>query len=195
MNPKYKDEKLNKEEDRKTIDQILNGDINKFSVLQKKYYYLVLTLVRKIIKDDDDADDVVQETFIKVYHSLSTYSSEYAFSSWIYRIASNTCIDFIRVKKDLVHYDATDIEFEDSSLIPDQDIIANEKMKIIENAINDLPKVYREIFVLRYKEELKYEEISASLNIPLGTVKTNLFRAKKYVEIFLKKYPAVFNLS
>ena len=194
MNIKYSDEKINKEEDKKTIDQILRGDVNKFTILQKKYYYLVLSLVRKIIRNDDDAEDIIQETFIKVYNSLASYNSEYAFSSWIYRIASNTCIDFFRLKKDLVYYDEEE-EFEDISLSPDKNIIENEKIKIIEDAINDLPDKYKELFILRHKEELRYEEISEKLNMPLGTVKTNLFRAKKYIELFLKKYPTVFNIS
>ncbi|MCL2039911.1 MAG: RNA polymerase sigma factor [Bacteroidetes bacterium] len=194
MKSKDNEEKASKEEDKKVIALILSGDINKFAILQKKYYYLVLSLVRKIIKNDDDAEDVIQESFIKVYNSLASYNSEYAFSSWLYRIVSNACIDFFRVKKDLLYYDE-DEEFEDSSLIPDNSIIESEKTKIIEDAINNLPPKYKEIFILRHKEELSYEEISLQLNMQLGTVKTNLFRARKCIELFLRKYPSVFNFS
>ena len=195
MKPKNNEQqKANKDEDKKTIEQILTGDVNKFAILRKKYYYLVLSLVRKIIKDELDAEDVIQETFIKVYNSLASYNSEYAFSSWLYRITSNACIDYLRFKKDLRYYD-DDEEFEDSSLIPDKNIIENEKAKIIEDAINNLPSKYKELFTLRHTEELQYDEISKKLNMPLGTVKTNLFRARKCIELSLKKYPAVFNLS
>jgi RNA polymerase sigma-70 factor (ECF subfamily) len=198
------DDKLlnSKEEDRKIIQAILEGDVNKFAVLQKKYHYLIYSLVRKIIKDDDDVEDVLQETFIKAYNALSSYSFEYAFSSWIYKIASNSCIDFLRKKKNLIYYERFHNEaneddkyqIEDDSFTPEGFMIDKEKKEIIKNAIYALPSKYKELILMRHEEELSYQEISEKLDIPLGTVKVNLFRARKILELQLRKFPTIFNI-
>ncbi len=177
------------EEDRFAVRQILeNGDHSYFTFIQNKYYKIIASLIRRMIKDEDDVEDLTQETFIKAYSALSTYRSEYAFSSWIYRIASNNCIDFLRKKRfptisiDKPIESAEDdiyFEIEDKTTIPDLNIMSEEKRQIIEDSINSLPENYREIIKLRHEEELDYSEISAKLGLPLGTVKAHLFRARK----------------
>lgn len=190
---------INKNEDYEIIKQILSGNINKFSIIQNKYYYLIFSLVKKIIKDPDDIEDIIQETFIKAYSKLITYNNDHSFSSWIYKIASNNCIDFIRRKKKLSYdniideYNAEEgFQIEDITFMPDKDIMNTERSKIIKDTIKHLPDRYKLLIKLRYEDELKCEDIATQLNIPLGTVKTHLFRARKIMGLALKKYPEVF---
>lgn len=186
------------EEDIATVRQILElGDKSAFSILQKKYKTVISSLIRRMIKDEDDVDDLTQETFIKAYNALSTYRFEYAFSSWIYRIASNNCIDFLRKKRfptisiskplDCGDEDLY-LEIEDSSSIPDMQVLSDEKQKIMNDAIDALPENYRKIIIMRHYEDLDYNEISDKLSLPLGTVKAHLFRARKILMIDLKKH-------
>lgn len=186
------------EEDLAAIAKILDdGDNSAFKFLQNKYSKIISALIRKMIKDEDDIDDLTQETFIKAYNALTTFRRDYPFSSWIYRIASNTCIDFLRKKRfptisinKPVESSEDDlyIEIEDSSNIPDMNVLSEEKRKIIDEAINALPDNYRMIIKMRHEEDMEYNEISDKLGIPLGTVKAHLFRARKILMIDLKKH-------
>lgn len=186
------------EDDLKAVRQILEfGDTSAFSFLQKKYTSVISSLIRRMIKDEDDVDDLTQETFIKAYNALRTFRQEYAFSSWIYRIASNNCIDFLRKKRFPTisinkPLDCSDddlfLEIEDSSNIPDLKVISEEKLKILNDAIDALPENYQKIIKMRHFDELDYNEIAEKLELPLGTVKAHLFRARKILLIDLKKH-------
>jgi len=186
------------QEDRELILRILNNnDELAYKILEKKYSKIVANLIRKMIKDDDDVADLLQETFIKAFASLRSYKFEYSFSSWLYRIASNNCIDFIRRRKFhfvSIHCDRNNSQDEPFIEIPDEDktadakIIEQEKQEIINKAINELPEKYREIIKLRHIEELDYTQIAKRLGMPLGSVKANLFRARKILHLSLKRY-------
>ncbi len=189
-----------KNDDLAIIEEILNGNKNLFSVLQKKYSKLIKTLIRKMIKDEDDVEDLVQETFIKAYKSLDRFQSNYTFSSWIYKIASNSCIDFLRKKRlNIVSLDQPftnknddedniHLEIEDNSYQPDIEFINNERKNALIDSIENLPEKYKIIIKMRHEEELDYNEIAEKLNLPLGTVKVHLFRARKLLLDNLKKY-------
>jgi len=188
------------EEDNKAIRSILAGDDKSFAFLQKKYNGLIAALVRKMIRDIDDADDLVQVTFIKAYKSLDKFNFQYSFSSWVYRIASNTCIDFLRKKRfDTISinqsYDGEDentFDIADNSYVPDITLLKEERSSIIKEAIDSLPENYRVIINMRHKDEMDYNEISEKLNIPLGTVKAHLFRARKLLYQELKNKMHIF---
>ncbi|MDT3741380.1 MAG: sigma-70 family RNA polymerase sigma factor [Candidatus Kapabacteria bacterium] len=193
----------NSNEDAEVIIRILDGEINAFGILQKKYKRVISSLIRKMIKDEDDIDDLVQETFIKAYRALDRYQSSYSFSAWIYRIASNTCIDFLRKKRlNIISIDqpigTTDeedglfFEIEDNSYQPDVEFINNERKAALYSAIDSLPEKYRLIIKLRHEEELDYNEIALKLDMPLGTVKAHLFRARKMLLDDLKKINHLF---
>jgi RNA polymerase sigma-70 factor (ECF subfamily) len=176
------------DEDYNIILRILDGETADFEILQKKYKRVISSLIRRMIKDEDDIDDLTQETFIKTYNALDKFQHGFSFSSWIYRIASNTCIDFLRKKRfNFVYIDQPInnneeeqfIEIEDSSYQPDKEYLINERKNILKNAIDTLPENYREIIKMRHEDELDYKEISTQLDIPLGTVKAHLFRARK----------------
>ena len=141
-----------------------------------------------MIKNDSDVEDLVQETFIKAYKALDKFKFNYSFSAWIYRIASNNTIDFLRKRRfDTFSIDkpignAEDenyFEIEDNSYSPDANVLDEQKSEIIQDAIDSLPENYREIILLRHEEELDYKAIADKLDLPLGTVKAHLFRARK----------------
>jgi len=190
-----KDKKLSNEEDFESVRQILAGDSSAFANIQNKYQGKIAALIRRMIKNPDDVEDLTQETFIKAYNALPKFQFGYSFSAWIYRIASNNCIDFLRKRRfhtisiDQPLGDPEDdnfFEIEDNTYIPDLDVLSNEKKQIINDAIKELPDNYREIIELRHKGEMDYKEISAKLDLPLGTVKAHLFRARKILLEALK---------
>jgi RNA polymerase sigma factor (sigma-70 family) len=184
-----KEQKIkNVDEDFEIIKSILAGKTNDFEKLQKKYKRQIHNLIKRMIKNDDDVDDLTQESFIKAYNALNTFQFGYSFSAWLYRIASNNCIDFLRKKRfDTISinqpsYDSDEeqeFEIEDNSYVPDLNMLAEERRKVLVNAIESLPENYREIIKLRHEEELDYNQISIKLDLPLGTVKAHLFRARK----------------
>ncbi len=196
--------KQSREDDNKVIRCIIDGDKNAYFILQNKYKNIIAAHIRRIIQDEDDIDDLTQETFIKAYKAIETFNFNYAFYAWLCKIASNTCIDFLRKKR----YHTISLnrpldennpeyffEIEDSSTIPDLDIIASEKHHILQKAINSLPEKYSTIIKLRHSEELDYAEIAEKLKLPLGTVKVNLFRARKMLGIELRKYSELFDIN
>jgi len=182
-------------DEKEIIKLILNGEKDYFILIQKKYYSLIYNLIRKIIKDEDDIDDLVQETFIKVYKALPNFQFNFNFSSWIYKIASNNCIDFIRRKKlNFVYIDKNDeneddeykFDIKDPNFTPEEQLQVKERSQLLKEAIKKLPKNYQQVIHLRHEEELDYQEIAERLNIPLGTVKIHLFRARKQLLDILK---------
>lgn len=194
-----------KQEDFDAIRRVLEGDNSAYEFLQKKYKNLIYSLVKKMIKNDSDVEDLVQETFIKAYKALDKFKFNYSFSAWIYRIASNNTIDFLRKRRfDTFSIDkpignAEDenyFEIEDNSYSPDADLISEQKADIIKAAIDTLPENYREIIILRHEEELDYKAIAEQLDLPLGTVKAHLFRARKLLYEELKdKYNLLNNIK
>jgi len=178
-------------EDSDAVKKCLNGDNFYFRVLEKKYKKLIASLIRRMIKDEEDVLDLTQETFIKAYNALDTFQEGYSFSSWIYRIASNNCIDFLRKKRfqtvslDQPLFDSDD-DVEDVTSRPDNNYLAEERREIINKAIEELPDSYKEIIKLRHEDDLDYTEIANELNMPIGTVKAHLFRARKLLLHSLK---------
>lgn len=203
QNKKNKSE--SKQEDFDAIKRVLEGDNSAYEFLQKKYKNLIYSLVKKMIKNDSDVEDLVQETFIKAYKALDKFKFNYSFSAWIYRIASNNTIDFLRKRRfDTFSIDkpignAEDenyFEIEDNSYSPDSELINQQKSDIISTAIDTLPENYREIILLRHEEELDYKTIADQLDLPLGTVKAHLFRARKLLYEELKdKYNLLNNIK
>lgn len=184
---KEKNIKSNKE-DYKAIKEIIAGNPSSFDFIQKKYKPLLSIMIRRMVRNEDDVQDLVQDTFIKAYNALDKFKFGYSFSAWIYRIASNTCIDFLRKKRfQFISIDRpnfTDdedyvLEIEDRNHMPDLEVIQNDKQLAINEAMEQLPENFRKIIQLRHEQELDYQEIARILDIPLGTVKAHLFRARK----------------
>ena len=205
MSTKTKEQqKKSNEEDFEAIRKILAGNTREFDFLQKKYKFLISSLIRKMVSNEDDVEDLTQESFIKAYKALDKFQFGYSFSAWIYRIASNTCIDFLRKKRfktisinKPLNDDDDDyfIEIEDRSYIPENQVLKLERKELLDNAISELPDNYKEIIRLRHNEELDYKEIADKLDLPLGTVKAHLFRARKMLYEILKKQVHLFKGS
>jgi RNA polymerase sigma-70 factor (ECF subfamily) len=189
------------EEDLIAVNRVLAGDKSAFEILQKRYKRIISSLIRRMVRNEDDVDDLIQETFIKAYNALSTFQSGYSFSAWLYRIASNTCIDFLRKRRfDTISInnpmpssdEEQTLDIHDSTYLPDVNLLNEERKKALNEAIANLPENYRKIIKLRHEEELDYNQIADILGIPLGTVKAHLFRARKILLTKLKKNKHLF---
>ncbi len=192
-------------EDCLIIRDVLAGNTNSFEKLQKKYRRQIQGLMRRMVRDQDDVDDLVQVTFIKAYNALPTFLCEHSFEKWLYKIASNNCIDYLRRKRfAMISIDApipgsdsdSGMEIEDpSSPQPDGAMLSAERTKFIQEAFEALPPKYKEVIRMRHHEELEYNEIAEKLQLPLGTVKAHIFRARQMMYKKLQKHRSMFQSS
>jgi RNA polymerase sigma factor (sigma-70 family) len=175
------------EDDLIIIRSVLSGDSSQFALLWQKYNKQIFANVLKLVRSIDDADDIVQDTFLKAFNALHSYNQTFPFPAWLYKIASNTCIDYFRRKRirpisiDNINREGGDIYdiIPDKSTPIDVNIINNETKEELLKAVEQLPLRFKQCIQLRHFEELSYEEISIKMNLPLGTVKITLFRARK----------------
>jgi RNA polymerase sigma-70 factor (ECF subfamily) len=147
--------------------------------------------VQRFISDPDDVEDVVMDTFGKAFSNIRNYTPDYGFNTWLFKIATNRCIDHIRKKRLSTTSINTTYNDEDGNyyginlnsgdLTPEEETIREQKIKLMRQFVNKLKPNYRLLVELRYFEELSYEEISDRLNIPIGTVKAQLFRARDFL--------------
>lgn len=166
-----------------------------FEELVRRYQRPITNYVFRMLNDYDSSLDVTQEVFIKVYNSLERYSSEYKFSTWLYRIAHNAAIDHIRRRSpnsqslEAENKDgAYQLQIESPNPTPEQERERSEWRTEIEAVVKCLPAVYRELIMLRHAQDLSYDEIAEITNLPLGTVKNRLFRAREMMrEIFIER--------
>ena len=172
-----------------------DGNDSAFEYLVRKHERLVFTAVYGIVGNPDDAMDVSQEVFLKVYKSLSSFKGDSEFSTWLYRIAKNCALDFVRQKKaPLVSIDTSgeenegfDIPDESIKSNPEKSALSNEKREILHKALGLLSDEHREIIILRDMNDYSYEEIANRLEIEPGTVKSRLFRAREQLRKILLK--------
>lgn len=180
--------------EKKIIEKVLGGDANAFEELVLKYEKTVYNLALRMVGDRDDAFDMTQEAFIKAYGSLSSFRGDSKFSVWIYRIATNVCLDFLRSKsrKQQVSLTVSNDDDEDAQLdIPDpkadpeQQLIKKISMQSVEEGLKTLPDKQRQILVMRELGGMSYAEIGKALSLEEGTVKSRIFRARKRLCTFL----------
>lgn len=184
-----------REEDALLIKRALHGDQKAFKKLRYKYHDAIYNLVYRMIHEKEEVEDLTQEAFIKAFTSLSSFNEEYAFSTWLYKIASNNSIDYIRKKKlqtfsidKPIESKDSDFTFEvpDSTFEPDLEMIARQRKNMLEEAVNALPPKYRQVILMRHVDELEYQEIAKQLKLPLGTVKAHIFRAREMLYKYLR---------
>jgi RNA polymerase sigma factor (sigma-70 family) len=184
-----------KEKDFILIREAKAGNTQAYDELINKYKIAVFNLVFRMVRNQHDAEDLTQEAFIKVYNSLNSFNEEYAFSTWLFKIATNNCIDYFRKRKlqtlsldKPIQYKDSEMqqEYPDPELNAEKILIARERSRIIQEAINSLPKKYYRAIDLRHRAEKSYEEIAEILNLPLGTVKARIFRAREMLNKRLK---------
>jgi len=165
-------------EDMSIVTQVQNGNKDAFSLLVAKYERLVMSITFRFMRNDQGAEDAAQEAFMKAYLHLDSYNPEYRFSTWISRIAQNICIDMYRKRKDCVSLDEALYKVDDSAG-PEHTVILREQKLEIQNEINHLDEIYREPLMMYHRKQMKYEEISDVLNIPMSMVKNRIFRARR----------------
>jgi len=170
------------------IKSALGGDQKAFHSLRLKYYNAIFRLINRIIRSREEVEDLTQEAFIKAFTSLDRFDNQYSFSTWLYKIATNNSIDHIRKKKlqtfsinKPIESEESDYSFElpDTDLEPDQELIASQRKKMLDEAMNALPSKYRQVILMRHVDEKEYQEIAKTLKLPLGTVKAHIFRARE----------------
>jgi len=173
------------------------NDQRAYAELMNNYRESLYMLMFKMVNNQYDAEDLTIEAFGKAFRNLSQYTSDYAFSTWLFKIASNNCVDFLRKKRVNLyemdkHFDEKEdsyISFEvnDDKPTPEEKLFAKEKAKLIRQYVDMLKPHYRELIELRYFEELSYEEIAERMQIPMGSVKGKLFRAKDMLQVIMKE--------
>lgn len=167
-------------------------DQKAYAKLMSLYRDSIYFMLLKMISNKDDAEDLTIEAFGKAFIRLHQYTPTYAFSTWLFRIASNNCIDFLRKKRmNLLSIDNDDddsptINLKSTTLNPEQQAIKDQKHMVMHEVVGKLKPRYKILIQLRYFEELSYEEISKELDMPLGTVKAQLFRAREVLQGILK---------
>lgn len=182
--------------DEKTvIHAVKAGDSEAYGQIVKAYEKQIYNLCLRMVSDPADAEDLTQEAFVKAWQGLEFYKFEAAFSTWLYRLTTNLCIDFIRKKKRrpvssmTVEEDGEigELEFPDTGLLPEEEILRRERQCQLCNAMEALDEEGRAIITLRVVDELSYEQIAKVLDIKVGTVKSRLARARDRLRKILYK--------
>ncbi|MFO7825800.1 MAG: sigma-70 family RNA polymerase sigma factor [Cyclobacterium sp.] len=177
-------------EDFELIDKaVKEKDQQAYASLMKRYKKAVYFMILKMIRDADDAEDLTMEAFAKAFRNLHKFKKDYTFSTWLFRIATNNTIDFIRKKKlktMSLNNTMTDdggntvnIDIEDDDNNPQDEFIKTQRKEMVRIFVSKLPAKYRKLVKLRYFDELSYDEIAEELGKPLGTVKAQLHRSRE----------------
>jgi RNA polymerase sigma-70 factor (ECF subfamily) len=180
--------------DYKLVRLAVNGDEKAYAELLGRYKDAIYYMLLKMVNNKSDAEDLTIEAFGKAFKNLAQYTPNYAFSTWLFKIATNNCIDFIRKKKaNLIFLDHSSDEQENvtaplqsDSPDPEEDMIKSQRMALTRNVVSKLKPRYRTLVELRYFREYSYDEIANELGLPIGTVKAQLFRARELLFNILK---------
>jgi RNA polymerase sigma-70 factor (ECF subfamily) len=177
------------EQDRRLIAEAKEGNEKAYEQLMKRYHKSVYYLALKMVRNTEDAEDLTQESFAKAFASIGSFDPKYAFSTWLFRIATNSCIDHIRRKRlqtlsidqGVGNEEGTGqmLQIEDQDHTPYEQFLRNQRREYLNLALARLPERYQRLIELRYYRELSYEEVADELALPLGTVKAQLHRARE----------------
>ncbi|WP_395625388.1 RNA polymerase sigma factor [Daejeonella sp.] len=193
VNPNFS---ANARNDFNLVAKAKEGDQKAYAEIMQRYKDSIYFMALKMVNNKDDAMDLTVDTFAKSFENLDKYNPEYAFSTWLFRIATNNSIDFIRKKR--LNVISLDTLFEEEGddkylqvraegLNPEEISIRKQESEKLKNMVEQLPLRYRTLIILRYYDELSYEEIAQQIDIPLGTVKAQLFRARDLMANILNR--------
>lgn len=177
------------------VIRAIAGDQNAYAQLLRRYWDSIYFMLLKMVHNKDDAEDLTIEAFGKAFKKLSNYTPEFAFSTWLFKIANNNAIDFIRKQKGKTvpidsqgrnQEDETMIQLPSSDLDPEEELIKKQKAILLQEVVDQLKPRYSRLVKLRYYKEYSYEEIAKALELPIGTVKAQLFRAKELLSTILR---------
>jgi RNA polymerase sigma factor (sigma-70 family) len=193
VNPNFS---ANAKNDFQLVERAKEGDQRAYAELMQRYKDSIYFMTLKMINNKEDAMDLTVETFGKAFENLDRYKPDFAFSTWLFRIATNNSIDFIRKKRlsvvsmdSMVDDEGDDrpLQIKSDSLNPEETSIKKQQSKELKDIVDRLPSRYKTLIVLRYFDELSYEEIAQQLDLPLGTVKAQLFRARDLLSNVLNR--------
>ena len=179
---------------RKALD---HNDQQAYAELMRLYRDSIYYMLVRMVKNKDDAEDLTLMTFGKAFRYLDKYTPKYAFSTWLYRIALNNSIDFLRVKNNMPQYFEEDLYTSSTTSIidmsednlqrtPEEEVIDKQRLQLLRAAVSELPDRYRRVIELRYYEDLAYEEIAERLGLTLSNVKIQIMRAKQMLAELMK---------
>ncbi len=180
--------------EKEIIERVLGGDVNAFEELVLRYEGTVYNLALRMVSNREDAADMTQEAFIKAYNSLPSFRGDSRFSSWLYRIASNVCLDFLRSKSRRPQSSLTaegdddgdvQLDIPDPAAGPEEQLMKKLSMQSLSEGLKLLPDNQRQILTMRELGGMSYAEIGAALSLEEGTVKSRIFRARKKLCAFL----------
>ena len=177
------------------VELARGGNEKAFSGLLNRYRDTIYFMLLKMVNNTSDAEDLTIEAFGKAFRNLDSFTPDFAFSTWLFKIATNNCIDFIRKKQvspsSLNHFqddpESLTINIQSDLPDPEEALINDQKIAVLRDIVKQLKPRYRNLIELRYFKEYSYEEIASELKLPIGTVKAQLFRAKALLfNIFIK---------
>lgn len=168
------------------VDEAKKGNEKAFASLMNRYRDSIYYMLLKMVNNPYDAEDLTIEAFGKAFRNIESYTPRYAFSTWLFKIATNNCVDFIRKKQlsptPLDHLldsmDNVTVNIQSDLPDPEESLINHQKIAALKDIVSQLKPRYKALIELRYYKEYSYEEISSELNLPIGTVKAQLYRAK-----------------
>ena len=179
--------------DEELIAKFQKGDVGAFNQIVLRYKDRLLNFIYRFMNDIDKAEDLVQDTFLKLYTHKHSYKEIAKFSTWLYTIAGNLAKTELRKIKRRKTFSVTDLSYHDKEFIisdvdtgPDEDIISRNLEKNIQSALNELPNEFRTVIILRDIQELSYEEISSIIGVPLGTIKSRINRGRLKLQKLLR---------
>jgi RNA polymerase sigma-70 factor (ECF subfamily) len=177
------------------VEQAISGDQKAYAELMERYRDAIYFMLLKMVNNASDAEDLTIEAFGKAFRNIKQYTANFAFSTWLFKIASNNAIDFMRKKKlnnisideTLRDTDAMPINIRSEQPTPEESLISEQKIVMLRSIVTKLKPRYRKLVELRYFYEYSYEEISDEMGLPIGTVKAQLFRARELLQNVLKE--------
>ena len=180
--------------DYQLVTRAKQGDQQAFADLMGRYRDAIFFMLLKMVNNASDAEDLMIEAFGKAFKNIDQYTPNFAFSTWLFKIATNNCIDFIRKKRASTisidqsneDHDTQSVTIQSDTPDPEEHMINNQKIKLLREVVSKLKPRYRTLVELRYFKEYSYEEISDELELPIGTVKAQLFRARELLFNILK---------
>jgi RNA polymerase sigma-70 factor (ECF subfamily) len=191
INPNLSEKAL---QDYKLVLIAKQGDQQAYAELMGRYRDSIYYMLLKMVNNTSDAEDLMIEAFGKAFKNIDQYTPSFAFSTWLFKIATNNCIDFIRKRRtSTISIDQTSDDQETQSITiqsdtpdPEEHMIIDQKVRMLRDVVSKLKPRYKTLVELRYFNEYSYEEISEELELPIGTVKAQLFRARELLYNILK---------
>ncbi len=194
VNPNLSDKAL--KDYKLVLKAVEKGDQKAYAELMSRYKDSIYFMLLKMVNNRDDADDLTIEAFGKAFKNIKQYTPDYAFSTWLFKIATNNCIDFIRKKRKQTYSLDRGIETDDGGELtidvrsnqpdPEEHMMKKQKVMMMRDVVERLKPRYKKLVELRYFQEKSYEEIADELQLPLGTVKAQLFRAREFLYQIMK---------